>query len=136
MISDVLDVRWADAQLSGIAASYDRCEFEIKETSGRRVWVIAAGHIGFQLIGLWDETVIESADIIAAHPFADRCLRSISERLGEPAPPSGSPGRNAGHFATLVLSLSDGARLLCTAAEFHVVTEAGSTSPAPTDSGL
>jgi hypothetical protein len=122
MTSDRLDIRWADAQLSGVVASYERCEFEITETSGRRVRVVAAGHIGFQLIGFWDEIVIESADIVPAHPFAERCLQSISERLGEPAPSSGSPERNAGDFSTLVVSLSDGAVLLCTAAEFHVET--------------
>jgi hypothetical protein len=122
MTSDRLDIRWADAQLSGVDASYERCEFEITETDGRRVRVLAVGHIGFQLTGFWDEIVIESADIVPAHPFAEQCLQSISERLGEPAPPSGSPERNSGEFSTLVVSLSDGAVLLCTAAKFQVVT--------------
>jgi hypothetical protein len=115
----MLDILWADAQLNGVFATYDKVELEVRETTGRRVGVTAVGHIGFKLVGFWDETVIESADIVAAHPFADACLASISERLGEPAPETGSPERNSRDFVTLVVSFSDGAVLLCAAAELH-----------------
>jgi hypothetical protein len=119
MATDALDILWADAELNGVFATYDKVELELRETTGRRVRVIAVGHIGFQLVGFWDETVIESADIVSAHPFADACVRSISQRLGESAPATGSPERNSRDFVTLVVSLSDGAVLLCAAAELH-----------------
>ncbi len=126
MATDVLDVLWADAQIISVLVSYDNVEIGLRETTGRSVRVIAAGHVGVQLIGFWDEVVVESADIVPAHPFAERCLRSITERLGEPAPSTGSPDRNSRDFATLVVSLSDGAVLLCTAARFEAeVARAG-----------
>lgn len=118
-VESTLDILWADAQITSLTASYGKVELEVRETTGRQVRVVARGHIGFQLLGFWDEVVVESADLVRAHPFADQCLRSITERLGEPAPPTGSPERNSGEFVTLAVSLSDGAVLLCAAAAFN-----------------
>ena len=42
--------------------------------------------------------------------------------------PSGSPARNAGNFETLVVTLIDGARILCTAAGFEVQVHQGERS--------
>jgi hypothetical protein len=119
MDPEELDVLWADAQLIGIQASYDAFELALRETTGRAVRVVALGHIGFQLVGFWDETVIDSADLVPAHPFADLCVGSIAERLGGFPPATGSPARNGPRFTTLVVSLSDGATILCTAAAFQ-----------------
>lgn len=121
MAGESLNVLWADAQLLGLVASYDQLELEVRESTGRTLRVVADGHIGLELVGFWDEMVIESADIVPKHPFADRCIRSIAERLGQPPPATGSPTRNAGNFSTLVVVLSDGARLLCAAAAFRTV---------------
>jgi len=115
-----LNVRWADAQLLGIAMSYDAVQIQLRESAGRLVTIVAKGHIGTELVGFWDEIVIESADIVEAHPFGDECLESIAERLGQRATDTGSPERNSRRFATLVLSLSDGAVFRCAAAEFSV----------------
>lgn len=119
MAESILDVLWADAQLLGVSASYDTFELELCETTGRRLRVIADGHIGFELVGLWDETVIETADLVPRHPFVDRCMASIVDRFGESLPATGSPARNAQDFSTLVVTLSDGARLYCAAGAFR-----------------
>jgi len=50
---------------------------------------------------------------------------ALTERLGAELPTSGSPARNAGKFETLVVTLSDGARILCTAAGVEVQVRSG-----------
>ena len=119
-LTESLDVLWADAILTRVTASYERVELEIHETTGRSPRVVASGHIGYRLSGFWDEVVIESADLVRAHPFADLCLDSIAARYGDPWPPTGSPERNSRDFQTLVVSFSDGAVLLCVATRFHI----------------
>jgi hypothetical protein len=118
--ADPLNVLWADAVLVEVRASYDSLDLLVRESTGRAVTVTAVGHIGFQLVGLWDETVIESGDLVRAHPFAESCLASVAERAGDPPPASGSPSRDRGRFTTLAISLIDGAVLLVVAAEFQV----------------
>lgn len=118
--SSRLNVRWPDAQLLGISISYDAVEIQIRESGGHPRTIVAKGHIGTQLVGFWDEVVIDAADLVESHPFEDECLSSIAERLGWPAPDTGSPERNIRRFATLVLSLSDGTVLRCVAAQFTV----------------
>jgi len=115
-----LNVRWPDSQVLGVSISYDAVEIRIRESGGRLLTVVAKGHIGTQLVGFWDEIVIEDADIVESHPFEEECLTSIAERLGWPAPDTGSPERNSRRFATLVLSLSDGTFFRCVAAQFTV----------------
>lgn len=56
--------------------------------------------------GFWDEVIVESADFVDAHPFIERCLASLRERLGGTLPESGSPSRNALDFKALVLTSS------------------------------
>lgn len=124
-----LPIRWADAVLLDLAMSYDTIEVKVLESGGNEVTIVARGQIGLELVGFWDEVVIEDGTLVESHPFADRCLESISERLGWPAPASGSPERNRGRYATLVLALSDGSTFRCAAAEF-VVERLSTRSPA------
>jgi hypothetical protein len=122
-----INVRWPDAQLLRISISYDAVEIQIRESAGRLLTVVARGHIGTQMVGFWDEIVIDAGDVVDSHPFQKECLDSIAERLGQPAPLTGSPERNGGRFATLVLSMSDGAVFRCVAAQFSV--EGGRVQP-------
>ena len=117
-----LNVLWADASLMEVHVGYDELELRLRESTGRTVKVTAVGHIGFELVGFWDETVIESAVLTSSNPFQDRCLASIGERLGDPPPATGSPDRDARSFATLAVTLSDGSVLLCSAARFLSAT--------------
>jgi hypothetical protein len=118
VVSDNLNVLWADSTLEDFAFSYDMLRLGIRETTGRRVSVVGHGQVGIELVGFWDETVIADGTLVEAHPFAEKCEREIDQRFGSRRPTTGSPGRECGEFVTLVVSLSDGAQLLCTAAEF------------------
>ena len=82
------------------------------------------GHIGLSIEGFWDEVVIADADVVEFHPFLDRCLTSLAERLGDDLPATGSPARDGRQFSTLVVTLDDGARILCSAARFEIAREA------------
>jgi hypothetical protein len=111
--------------VEALQVTYDAALLHVRESSGRRVDLRCVGHIGLLIEDWWDDTIIRSADVVATHPFMDRCLESLTERLGAELPTSGSPARNAGKFETLVVTLIDGARILCTAAEFEVQVRRG-----------
>lgn len=115
----VAAILWADAELEALNMDYESVVLCIRESTGRRVELHCLGHIGLSIEGFWDEIVIEAADIVEAHPFLERCLASLTERLGEEPPPTGSPARNSRQFSTLVVRLADGARVLCAAAGFE-----------------
>jgi hypothetical protein len=114
-------VLWADAEIQALEVNYDAVVLSLRESTGREVALRCVGHIGVLVEGFWDEMVIASADLVAAHPFMDRCFASLKERLGDDLPPTGSPARNSLEFSTLVVHLGDGAQLLCTASEFEAV---------------
>jgi hypothetical protein len=114
-------VRWTDSYLLSAEIGYDVVQLRLREPSGAAVLVSALGHIGVSLVGFWDETVIETADLVDDHPFAERCFSSIAERYGSGVPDSGSPERNVRSYRTLVVTLADGASLLVSAAEFEAV---------------
>ena len=117
-MASALNVMWADADLEGLTFDYGRVELRIRETTGQRVTIGALGQIGLRICGFWDESIIESGVLVDDHPFADDCRRALVERLGSDLTKSGSPSRNRGKFSTLVISLIDGADLVCVAAEF------------------
>jgi len=122
--SAIHDVLWADAEVERATVDYDAVVLTLRETTGRRVDVRCSGYIGLRTEGFWDEIVVEAADLVEAHPFMDRCLDSLTERLGESRPASGSPARNGGEYSTLVVTLADGCRILCVAAAFEASTAA------------
>ena len=115
-------VLWPDAEIQAVVVNYDAVVVSLRESTGRQVDLQCIGHIGVSIEGFWDEVVVDNADLVAAHPFMDRCLASLRERLGDELPPTGSPPRDAQDFTTLVITLSDRARILCTASEFKAVT--------------
>jgi hypothetical protein len=100
--------------------SYEAISLKLVEATGRQVTLTAFGHVGVEVVGFWDEVLVDAADVVQAHPFADRCLASINERLGAVPPATGSVARNRMDYSTLVVTFSDGARLICAAAEFVI----------------
>jgi hypothetical protein len=120
-------VLWADAEITGIEVTYDAVVLVVREPTGRQVELRCGGHIGLSIEGFWDEVVVASAEILAAHPFRDICGASLARRLGQDLPPSGSPLRDRQDFSTLVVTLIDGAQILCVASVFEAITvgEAG-----------
>lgn len=118
-------VLWADAAIQTLVVTYDAVIVSLRESTGREVSLRCVGHIGLSIEGFWDEVVIDSADLVPSHPFMDRCLASLRERLGDVLPPTGSPSRDTLEFSTLVITMGDGARILCTASEFAAGEGAG-----------
>jgi hypothetical protein len=115
-VDNALDVLWADASIESITITYDEVRFDIVESTGAKVAVVARGHIGFEFHGLWDEEIVEGAEITHGDEFARLCLDLARGRSG--AAVSGSPARNQGDFSTLRIRLIDGLDLLCAAAAF------------------
>lgn len=124
---DIAGILWADATLDGGSLDYDHLVLTVTESTGRRVTLTCEGYIGLALEGVWDESVVETASLVEAHPFGERCECLVRERHGDTPPDSGSPARNTANFSTLVLTLIDGTDLLCCASSFHVQAETGPT---------
>src|SRR5262249_15979607 len=108
-------VRWADARLEALTFAYDAVELVLVESNGCRMKVITVGPFGVKIEGFWDETVIEDADIVAAHPFAEQCWDSIVDRSRGNPSDSGSDDRNRRSFLTLVVTLIDRCRIVVAA---------------------
>lgn len=101
-------VLWPDASLEAAILSYDEIVIHVLETSGTKRTIRCCGFIGVEYFGIWDEIVIESAQLRETDEFIKRCQESISARIGDPAPDSGSIDRNARQPLALTLKMSDG----------------------------
>ena len=108
MLSQVL---WPDAELCRIEVDYSDLQLVVKESTGLVKQVTCEGYLGYELTGLWDEMIISSAELAKEGPFLDRCLESITRRLGVSPPPSGSEARNRERAMQFTLTFSDGCQL-------------------------
>lgn len=107
MIQSVLDaVLWPDATLEQMTADYEAVVLRIRESTGRVRMLRCEGHIGYGLCGFWDEVVIERAELRSEHPLIERCVDSISRRLGPGWIESGNEQRNTRQWQVLVVHLS------------------------------
>ncbi len=113
-----MNVSWPDAELKRIVVDYDSLELELRESSGARRTIRAEGYIGYDAIGVWDEMVIEQAELFDSHAAIDRCVGTIAHRLGSTFPDSGSRARNARSWRALLIHFADGCVLTIVAAEF------------------
>lgn len=114
-------VLWPDASLEHVAADYDAVTLRIRESTGQARTIRCEGHIGFCLSGFWDEVIIERAELTLQHPFIERCVSSITRRLGEDWGDSGNEQRNTRAWKALVVHLSDGSCVEVVAARFTLV---------------
>jgi hypothetical protein len=112
------NVLWPDAEILSVHIDYHAVTLRIRETSGLERTVRCGGHIGYQLIGLWDEVVVESARLVREDPFLDDCLSAIRVAHGAPPPTTGDPARNRQSWRLLSIQLADGAVLRVAAADF------------------
>lgn len=69
---------WADASLQSMRVEYQECAVCIREDVGVVKLVRCPGYVGFQMIGFWDETIIESAAVYCDHPFITECERRVN----------------------------------------------------------
>ena len=94
-----MDVLWADAEVASVSFDYDSLRLALTESTGHTVVVEAGGLVGVELVGLWDEIVVECGELIADHPFAQRCWRAFQQRPGEDVLESGSSRGSVLHDA-------------------------------------
>lgn len=104
-------ILWPDAEIIGVNIGYGDLCLTIRESTGTEKKVVCAGYVGYELVGFWDEVVIVSAELSLRGVFLDRCMSSITQRLGTDLPLSGSEARNCDQGMQLVVSLDDGCQL-------------------------
>ncbi len=114
-------VLWPDASLESVSMDYDDVRVTVEQSNGRRAAVIGRGYIGAEVVGLWDEAIVKSANIAAEHPFRRRCERALAEQNRKDRRPSGSMIRNLDDKHVLEIELIDGCRILLCASRFDVV---------------
>ena len=107
-------VIWADASLERFQAGYEEFTLYIQEDNGSTKLIRCFGYIGFQMVGFWDEVIIETAAIHSSHPFIIDCERKVST-----LPDSGSNLRTATGNRLLEITLIDGCSLLVCANHFR-----------------
>jgi hypothetical protein len=88
-------VLWRDASLEQASVDYDAVVLRIRESSGQVKSVRCEGYIAFALSGFWDETIIESAELLSQHPAIERAVSNIARRLGKGWTDSGNEQRNS-----------------------------------------
>jgi len=115
-------IRWPDAELENIAIDYESVSITVLESDGGIKVLRADGYVGCNLVGFWDEVVIECAELRESHPGLDACVESMQRRLGAAWTGSGSPARNTRNWFALVILLSDGCELVVFAAALRVET--------------
>jgi hypothetical protein len=109
---DLTSVLWADAEIDEISIDFDSISIQIKESTGLWTTILCEGYIGYQVIGFWDESVVESGIVTQDHPFIAHCLGSIQNRYKRPPPPTGNAARDRGKWCALVITLIDGSEIV------------------------
>jgi hypothetical protein len=107
-------ILWPDTLLDNIEIGYDEITIDIREESGRSRKVRCLGYIGFQMIGFWDELIVEAATTLTNHPFIEDCERRL-ESLAE----SGSRFRTTKGNLLLEVLFIDGCKLWVCGAQFR-----------------
>lgn len=101
-------ILWRDAQLLTVNIDYDTVKFGLEESSGLRTTLIAYGYIGIEGIAIWDEMIVESAEVVDKSPILDRFLEALKVNYANELPESGSPDRNLESCHLLTIRLIDG----------------------------
>jgi len=104
---------WADASLERLDAGYEEFAIYVREDSGVPKKIRCIGFIGFQMIGFWDEIIIETANIHITHPFIGDCEHRIKL-----LPETGTETRFASKNLLLEISFIDGCKLWVCAKQF------------------
>ena len=116
--TSLADVLWADAEIQSVTADYSELRIALKESTCRTRTIRCCGHIGYSAVGIWDEVIVDRAEVVTADALLDECRRSLHARCGQSLPDTGSPWRNQQDWKVLRIHLSDGCLLRVVAAEF------------------
>jgi hypothetical protein len=107
-------ILWADASLEGLEVGYEELSIPVREETGARKVVRCLGYIGFQMVGFWDEVIIETVKVHSDHPFIGDCERRLKSM-----PETGAKTRAATGNLLLEIMLIDGCRLWVCAHQFR-----------------
>jgi len=110
-VEQINSVLWPDAELEALQIGYDFINIKVEESNGLVRIIRCEGYIGFEGVGFWDEIVISEATMLKKHELIDRCLSSISNRLGGSAVDSGSIARNLRDWGLFQIKFIDGTEL-------------------------
>jgi hypothetical protein len=117
------DVLWPDASIRSISIDYHSVAIHLRESTGRKRVLTCRGYIGYQLVGFWDEVVVERAELNESDPFLSDCLRRIDSVYHNDPPETGDPIRNRRSWNVLLIHLGDGSVLRVAGADFSVNSE-------------
>ncbi len=104
-------VLWPDAEILRVEIDYGNLHLSIRESTGKKRRLIFEGYLGYELVGFWDEVVVEQAELSRNGAFLDRCRASILRRIGATPFASGCDARGLQHALQLVVTLGDGCQL-------------------------
>lgn len=107
-------ILWADASLNGIDAGYEELAISVREDIGISKTIRCLGYIGFQMVGYWDEVIIESSSLYSSHAFITECELRLQHM-----PESGCAARVANKNMLLEIILIDGCKLWVCASQFR-----------------
>jgi len=107
-------ILWPDSSLEGVQAEYENFSIHIREETGARKTVHCIGYIGFQMIGFWDEMIIETARVLPVHSFITDCEQRVKF-----LPETGAKSRVASGNVLFEIILIDGCKLWVCAHRFH-----------------
>ena len=110
-------ILWPDASLERIDAGYEEFTIRVQEDTGGIKTIRCLGYTGFQMVGFWDEVIIETAMIHSDHPFIIDCERRVKA-----LPETGSKTRTATGNQLLEIILIDGCKLWVCAHQFVAST--------------
>lgn len=117
------NVIWADSHLDKIEIEYDHIALDICESTGREVRVVFYGHIGYKVIGFWDESILEECFIHENHPFLDECIQEIKRNNGEVPLDTGDIFRNKRKWCVAEICMIDRVTILIVANSAEVVVD-------------
>lgn len=107
-------ILWPDASLGEMAAGYEDFTIRVREEAGGKKVVRCLGYIGFQMLGFWDEVIIETATVHSNHSFISECERRLKS-----LPETGAKTRAAAGNQLLEITLIDGCKLWVCAQQFR-----------------
>lgn len=107
-------ILWPDASLERVEVGYEDFSIHVREEAGGKKVVRCLGYIGYQMVGFWDEVIIETARVLSDHPFISDCERRLKSM-----PETGAKSRAATSNLLLEITLIDGCRLWVCAHQFR-----------------
>ena len=110
-------LRWADACIETVLVEYDSVRLTVADDGHRNRQVSCDGLVGLELVGFWDEMIIESVRLCDDGDLLRRSQALIDSRRRSPA---GNVARNAAACFQLDVALIDGCTLRVAAKELRV----------------